>query len=48
MVIYQDKDDVYWFGSWEDGLYRYDRKTITHYTSKDGLRHNRINLEVWL
>lgn len=23
MVIYQDKENNYWFGSWQDGLYKY-------------------------
>lgn len=43
MLIYQDKKNNYWFGSWEDGLYRYDGKTILHFTMKDGLPGNRID-----
>lgn len=35
--IFQDKDGNYWFGSNSDGIYRYDGKTISHYTTKDGL-----------
>jgi ligand-binding sensor domain-containing protein len=42
MVVFQDSKQQYWFGSWEDGLYRYDGKTILHFTTKDGLPHNRI------
>jgi len=42
MVIYQDKKDNYWFGSWQDGLYKYDGKSIIHFTTKDGLSSNRI------
>jgi ligand-binding sensor domain-containing protein len=42
MTIYQDKKNNFWFGSWEDGLYRYDGKTIIHFTTKSGLPHNRI------
>ena len=42
MVVYQDKKNTYWFGSWEDGLYSYDGKTLLHYTTADGLPHNRI------
>jgi ligand-binding sensor domain-containing protein len=42
MLVYQDKKNNYWFGSWEDGLYRYDGKTIHHFTTKSGLPHNRI------
>jgi ligand-binding sensor domain-containing protein len=50
MLVYQDKKNTYWFGSWEDGLYRYDpsaslrtgSKTILHFTTKSGLPHNRI------
>lgn len=43
MLVYQDTHDVYWFGSWEDGLYKYDGKTLLHFTTKDGLPNNRIN-----
>lgn len=43
MLIYQDKKNNYWFGSWENGLYRYDGKTILHFTSKNALPHNRID-----
>jgi len=42
MVIYQDKENNYWFGSWQDGLYKYDGKAITHFTNKDGLGSNRV------
>lgn len=43
MIVYQDKKNNYWFGSWEDGLYKYDGKTILHFTTKNGLLHNRID-----
>ena len=43
MVIYQDKKDVYWFGSWETGVYKYDGKTLVNYTTKHGLPNNRID-----
>ncbi len=43
MVVYQDKKNVYWFGSWETGVYRYDGKTLINYTTKHGLPHNRID-----
>jgi|GEM_PF-2653401 len=42
MVIFQDNQNVHWFGSWETGLYRYDGKTITHYSADDGLPSNRV------
>lgn len=42
MIVYQDKKNIFWFGSWENGLYRYDGKTILHFTTKSGLPHNRI------
>lgn len=42
MVIYQDKKNNYWFGSWKDGLFKYDGKAIIHFTEKDGLTANRI------
>jgi ligand-binding sensor domain-containing protein len=43
MVVYQDKKNNYWFGSWETGVYRYDGKTLINYTTKQGLPHNRID-----
>lgn len=43
MVVYQDHNDIYWFGSWEDGLYSYDGHTLIHYTTMDGLPDNRID-----
>jgi ligand-binding sensor domain-containing protein len=43
MVIYQDKKNVYWFGSWETGVYRYDGKTLINYTTKHGLPNNRVD-----
>lgn len=43
MVIFHDSKNVYWFGSWETGVYRYDGNTIINYTTKHGLKHNRID-----
>jgi ligand-binding sensor domain-containing protein len=43
MVVYQDKKNVYWFGSWETGVYRYDGRTLINYTTKHGLQNNRID-----
>lgn len=43
MVIYQDKKNNYWFGSWEDGLYKYDGTNLIHFTAKHGLPHHRID-----
>lgn len=43
MAIYQDRQQRYWWGSWETGLYRYDGQTILHYTVDDGLGHFRVD-----
>lgn len=43
MVIYQDKKNTYWFGSWETGVYSYDGKTLINYTTKHGLYTNRVD-----
>lgn len=43
MLVYQDTKNNYWFGSNIDGVYRFDGKTIIHFTTKDGLSHNRID-----
>lgn len=43
MVIYQDQENNYWFGSWEKGMYKYDGQTLVNYTTKHGLLNNRID-----
>jgi len=43
MVVYQDHKNMYWFGSWETGVYRYDGKTLINYNTKHGLPNNRID-----
>ena len=43
MIIFQDKKSNYWFCSWQDGLYKYDGKTLIHYTTNHGLYSNRID-----
>ena len=42
LLIYQAKNGDYWFGSDVEGVYRYDGKTINHFTEADGLCNNRI------
>lgn len=43
MGIYQDKKNVYWYCSWETGVYKYDGKELVNYTTKHGLLNNRID-----
>lgn len=43
MVIYQDKENNYWFGSWKTGVYKYDGKTFINYTTKHGLYTDRVD-----
>ena len=43
MVIYQDKKNIYWFGSWETGIYKYDGEELINYTTEHGLPNNRID-----
>jgi ligand-binding sensor domain-containing protein len=42
MVIYQDKMNNYWFGSREQGVFKYDGKSIKQFTMKQGLVSNDI------
>ncbi|VTS01598.1 Uncharacterized protein OS=Flavobacterium enshiense DK69 GN=Q767_15575 PE=4 SV=1: Reg_prop [Gemmata massiliana] len=42
MYVMQAKNDVYWFGSNDSGVYRYDGKTLVNFTTKDGLVSNQI------
>jgi len=41
-IIFQDKDNNYWFESDGKGVYHYDGKTIIHLSTKDGLSNNHI------
>lgn len=43
MVVYQDKKNIYWFGSWKSGVYRFDGKTLINLTTKHGLPNNRVD-----
>lgn len=43
MVIFQDSNNVYWFGSWETGVYKYDGNELINYTTEHGLLDNRID-----
>lgn len=43
MVVFQDMKGNHWFGSWVDGLYRFDGKAIVQFTTDDGLSDNRID-----
>ena len=40
--VFQSKNGHHWFGSRTEGAFRYDGKTITRFTSKDGLSGMRI------
>jgi ligand-binding sensor domain-containing protein len=40
--VFQARNNDYWFGSNGDGVYRFDGKTITHFTTKDGLLGNTV------
>lgn len=40
--IFQARDNTYWFGSNERGVYRYDGKSLINFTKKDGLASNQI------
>ena len=42
MVIFQDQQNSYWFGSRENGVYKFDGKNLTHFTQKDGLGSDEI------
>jgi hypothetical protein len=42
MYVFQAKNNDYWFGSNDRGVYRYNGKTIVNFTTKDGLCSNQI------
>ena len=41
-VIYQDKKSNYWYGSKENGVFRYNGQELMHFTKEDGLINNQI------
>jgi len=41
--ILQDSHGAYWFGTNDSGVYRYDEKGVTHFTTADGLSNNQVN-----
>src|SRR5688572_12009302 len=40
--ILEDSKGNYWFGSWKEGVCRFDGKSLTYFTVKDGLSDNQI------
>lgn len=42
MYVFQAKNNDYWFGSNDRGVYRYDGKIIVNFTTKDGLCSHQI------
>ena len=40
MSILEDKSGNLWFGTWGGGLSKFDGKSFTHYTEKEGLSDN--------
>jgi ligand-binding sensor domain-containing protein len=41
-IVFQDRNNNYWFGSDGQGVCRFDGKTITRFTTKDGLSHDQV------
>jgi ligand-binding sensor domain-containing protein len=40
--ILEDSKGNYWFGSWNEGVCRYDGESLTYFTAEDGLSDNQI------
>lgn len=41
-IIFQDKNNNYWFGSDSQGVFRFDGKQIVRFSTKDGLLNNQV------
>lgn len=41
-IVFHDSNNNYWFGSDGQGVYRYDNKTLLHFSTRDGLLNDRI------
>jgi len=39
-AMLQDKSGIIWFGSYGGGVFKYDGKSFTHFTTKEGLSNN--------
>ncbi len=42
--VFQARNNDYWFGSHDRGVYRYDGKTLVNFTAKDGLCDDSLGL----
>lgn len=42
MRVHQARTNDYWFASKDQGVYRYDGKSLVRFTSKDGLTHDNV------
>lgn len=42
LYVFQARNDDYWFGSDDGGVYRHDGRILVHFTTKDGLVSNKI------
>lgn len=40
--ILEDSKGNYWFGSWNEGVCRFDGKSLTYFTVEDGLGDNQV------
>lgn len=40
--IFEDSKGNYWFGSWNEGVARFDGDSLTYFTEEDGLSDNQI------
>jgi ligand-binding sensor domain-containing protein/two-component sensor histidine kinase len=40
--IFQDRDGILWFSTWNGGLNRYDGKSFSHYSSREGFGNNMV------
>ena len=41
-AFYQDRDGFFWFGTSNDGVYRYDGNQFVHFTTHEGLGQNGV------
>lgn len=42
LIVFQASNGDYWFGSDTDGVYKFDEKVLTHFSTKNGLSSDRI------
>jgi hypothetical protein len=45
LIVFQDKNNNYWFAGATEGVYKYDGENLVLFTLKDGLCSHRVGIQ---